>query len=274
MFKMNKHMGAFFALTIAAGAAQAQDASNFSGYVSLGATSTSGTFDNWGEEYNPWRGTNIGAGASFALSGGNSIDVELNNWQAADNTSEYVTTESLAVVGYNMTNGALTYGGFAGALVHSDYYDYGIDTDLILGAKLGYALSDTVTINAQLGTLSQMSGYFDMGRVNFGSIAASVQATDALRLTASIGAVNGQVGDGSDNMAAVRTYALEAAYRINNGPTEIYANVSGYDSGEIAWGNSQTIGLGVKINLGGKSMAAGKVMDLSSVAWMRETGTW
>ena len=101
-----------------------------------------------------------------------------------------------------------------------------------------------------------------------------MQATDALRLTASIGAVNGQVGSSSDDLAAVRTYALEAAYRINNGPTEIYANVSGYDSGEIAWGNSQTIGLGVKINLGGKSMAAGKVMDLSSVAWMRETGSW
>ena len=87
--KLNNKLGAVVALTLAAsaGAAMAQDSSSFSGYVSLGANSTSGTFDNWGNDYNPWRGMTIGAGASFALSGGNSIDVEVNNWQAADSTS-------------------------------------------------------------------------------------------------------------------------------------------------------------------------------------------
>ncbi len=141
-----------FALGAMTGAALAQDVP-FSGYVSLGAVQS--TNDNYEFEtnYNPWRGLDFGAAVSFDMSGGKSIDLELRNFSQGDAyySGYYVTSGQLATAGYNVNNGALGYGGFAGLYVSKDYYEEGADNNLILGGKLSYAMADKVSLFAQVG---------------------------------------------------------------------------------------------------------------------------
>ncbi len=112
-----------------------------------------------------------------------------------------------------------------------------------------------------------------MGRVNFGTVSASYQVSDALRLAASLGAIGGKVGDDTGETATARAYSLEASYRVS-GPVKVYANVNCYNTGDADWGNGRTIGLGLKVNFGGKSMANGKVADLDALSNMRWGGDW
>ncbi|NBO20810.1 MAG: hypothetical protein EBU97_02425 [Rhodobacteraceae bacterium] len=252
------------AIVLQAGVASAQDVS---GYFELSGQSSN--YPYFGVSYSPWTGLSGAAAVSYDV-GNARVGVELSGFNAGDNYYKgyYNTFGTLAAVHYDTELSGYTVGGYAGLVVHNDYYTEGVDNDALIGARLAYAINDKLSVEGQLGYLSQLTGYAGQGDVGYVNVTAHYQATDALNLKLSLGDLGGDVYD--DKFANALTYAVEASYDLPNTGYALFGRYSGYaDNSSYSNSNTQTVTVGVRFKFGPNGNKVSRVTDLSALSWLR-----
>jgi len=252
----------------------------YSGFVEISVNASTYNYDSeWGEEYNPWVGFGAAGALAYQIDDSMSVGVDMRTWSAIDGyENEYTTYGTQAALHLNFLSGNASYGGFVGVIAHNDYYSAGTDYDAIGGLEGKLAVTDDVLLSGQVGIVHQLSGYYEMGTVGFGSAQVSFFPTDNVMLSAGLGAIIGQVGDDSDETAQTLTYNLEAAYQFDDSPISVFARVGGYQDFDY-WqsegaASGTTVAVGARFAFDGESLKStasktNTVQDLSALSWLR-----
>jgi hypothetical protein len=256
-----------------------QFANKYSGYVEVSAGASS--FPYWGDDYEPWLG--FGASGSVATKMGDdwSMQFDVGHWSRVESyySGYYDVYGSLAAAHANRSFDNYNMGVFGGVLTTNGYYESGIDVDVFGGIEGQVHFSEYVTIDGQLGVLSNVSSYYPFGPVVFGQAEARIFPTDNTKVAASVGFIAGQTGDESSEKASAVTWGAEAEFQLPNTAVSGFVRHNGYfDYGDIGTDAYTYLG-GLRFNFGPGSLreqnasgATHKVMDFEPLSWLRLDG--
>ena len=245
----------------------------YSGFVEVSVNATN--YDYWGDTYNPWVGFGGAAALAYQVDDSMSVGVDLKTWSAGDGYYDgyYSTYGTQAALHLNFLSGNASYGGFVGVLAHNDYYEEGTDYDALAGLEAKFAVTDNVLLSGQVGVIHQLAGYYDMGTLGFANAEIAFFPTENLKLSASVGALVGEVYSGEN--AKTLTYGLEAAYKFDDSPISVFARVGGYQDYDYWDGyGGTTLSIGARFSFDGESLKStaskvNTVTDLSALSWLR-----
>ena len=280
---MNKTILLGAAFSLVAFSAQAADlvidtpavpepaASQFSGYVEIGATQLDFYSDKW-------TGFSAAGALAYKLTDEWQIEAEVSLQAIKGTADDYYTQNSgIAALHANYYGGGFALGAFGGVSTMGEYEgDEGQVYSGFVGVEGQVNVTDNLILDGQVGYLKSFDAYYQddypMG-VTFAQAGVKFFPLDNIKLQATVGIAKGDLWDSDD--IDLLTWGLEGEYQFENTPFSLFAaysnttdNYYGYDSSQVK--------VGARFSFDGESLkdqattgASHKVMDFGPIETIR-----